>query len=83
MAVCQVCGKYDALGLDAAMRKGGKFTKCPECLMGTPLDIAKMYLAATMGENYIEGFCSRHWFKDSGICGYCRMKREGIKANVA
>ena len=82
MAVCLECGKYDALGLDAAMRKGRPFTKCPECHRGTSLDIAKMYLAATMGENYIEGFCNRHWFRDTGICGYCKMRREGVRATV-
>jgi hypothetical protein len=42
-----------------------------------------MFLAVTVGENYIEGFCNRHWFKDSGICGYCKMKREAARATVA
>ena len=83
MAICLVCGKYEAVGLEGAMKKGWVFARCPECQRGTPFDIAKVYLSRSIGENNITGFCNRHWFKDSGICGYCRMKREGPSQHVA
>jgi hypothetical protein len=82
LAICLVCGKYEGLGLENAMRKGWIFARCPECQRGTPYDIAKVYLSKSIGENNITGFCSRHWFKDSGICGYCRMRREGPSQHV-
>jgi hypothetical protein len=80
MAICLVCGKFEKLSLDEAMGKGWVFIRCPECHRGTPFDIARVYLSKTIGEENIEGFCQRHWFKDSGLCGYCRMKREGTQA---
>ena len=83
MAVCLVCGKFDDLSLEKAMGKGWVFTRCPECQRGNQLDILMMYLSRTMGEKYLDGFCERHWFKDTGICGYCKMRREGINENVA
>lgn len=82
MAICLVCGKYEGLGLEDAMHKGWTFARCPECQRGTAYDIAKVYLSKTMGETMISGFCNRHWFKDSGICGYCRMRREGPTQHV-
>ena len=83
MAICLVCGRYDNLGIEQSMKKGWVFARCPECHRGTPLDIAKVYLAQTMGEANIEGFCNEHWFKDTGICGYCRMRRESQTEHVA
>ena len=83
MAICLVCGKYEGVGLVPAMKKGWTFARCPECQRGTPLDIAMVYLSRSMGENNISGFCSRHWFKDRGICGYCRMRQEKPSQNVA
>jgi hypothetical protein len=83
LAICLVCGKYEAVKIEAATKKGWTFARCPECQRGTPLDIAMVYLSKSIGEANISGFCSRHWFKDSGICGYCRMKREGPTQNVA
>lgn len=79
MAVCIVCGKYEGLDLVEAMRKDWVFIRCPECQRGTPFDIIMMYLSKTIPQEYLEGFCSRHWFKDSGVCGYCKMKREGVR----
>ena len=79
MAICLVCGKYEKLGLEESMQKGWVFIRCPECHRGTPFDIAKVYLSKTIGEENIEGFCPKHWFKDSGLCGYCRMRREGAE----
>jgi hypothetical protein len=58
------------------MSKGWVFARCPECGRGIPLDILSIHLAKTIDEKYIEGFCERHWFRDSGICGYCKMRRE-------
>jgi len=83
LAICLVCGKYEGVGLESAMKKGWVFARCPECQRGTPFDIAKVYLANSIGENNITGFCSRHWFKDSGICAYCRMRREGPTQHVS
>jgi hypothetical protein len=83
LAICLVCGKYEGVGLEEAMERGWIFNRCPECHRGTPYDIAKVYLSKTIGASNIEGFCSKHWFKDSGICGYCRMKRERLSENVA
>ena len=83
MAVCLVCGKFEDVGLKKAMAEGWIFTRCPECQRGTPLDIVVTYLVKTTGENYLDGFCPRHWFKDSGICAYCKMKREGVSENVS
>jgi hypothetical protein len=65
------------------MSTGWVFTRCPECQRGTPFDIVMSHLSKTVGEEYLEGFCERHWFKDSGICGYCKMKREGPAENVS
>lgn len=79
MAVCLVCGKFDELDLKQAMSNGWTFTRCPECHRGTPFDIIATFLSKTMKEKHLEGFCSRHWFKDSGICGYCKIKREEFK----
>lgn len=75
MAVCLVCGKYADVGIKKAMGMGWVFTRCPECQRGTPFDIVMSHLSKTVGEEYLEGFCERHWFKDSGICAYCKMKR--------
>jgi hypothetical protein len=75
LAVCLVCGKYDDVGIKKAMSTGWVFTRCPECQRGTPFDIVMSHLVKTIGEEYLEGFCQRHWFKDSGICAYCKMKR--------
>lgn len=82
MAVCLVCGKFADIGLKKAMGAGWVFTRCPECQRGTPLDIVVSYLSKTGTEEYLEGFCDRHWFKDTGICGYCKMRREGHTENV-
>jgi len=83
LAICLVCGKYEGVGLEEAMQRGWIFNRCPECHRGTPYDIAKVYLSKTIGASNIEGFCSKHWFKDRGICGYCRMKRESVSENIA
>jgi hypothetical protein len=83
LALCLVCGKFDKLDLEHAMKKGWVFTRCPECHRGTPYDIARVYLSKTIGEENIEAFCVKHWFKDSGVCGYCRMKREEAQQRVA
>ncbi len=71
-----MCGKYEELDLKKAMSQGWVFARCPECQRGTPFDIISIHLLKTIDAKYIEGFCERHWFKDSGICGYCKMKRE-------
>ncbi len=76
MVVCLVCGKYLEMKVKQAMGEGWVFARCPECHRGTPYDIIATYLSKTIGEEYIEGFCERHWFKDSGICAYCKMRRE-------
>lgn len=78
MAICLVCGKFEDVDLKKAMGKGWVFSKCPECQRGIPLDILAVHLASTMQMEYAEGYCERHWFKDSGICGYCKMRREGV-----
>ncbi|HKC78660.1 MAG TPA: hypothetical protein VKB83_01035 [Nitrosopumilaceae archaeon] len=83
MAICLICGKYDEVDLKKAMSNGWVFTRCPECQRGNQFDIIVTYLTKTVGEKYLEGFCHNHWFKDSGICGYCKMKREGYNENVA
>jgi hypothetical protein len=83
LAVCLVCGKFIDIGLKKAMSAGWVFTRCPECQRGTPFDIVMSHLAKTVGEEYVDGFCERHWFKDSGICGYCKMRREGPTENVS
>ena len=83
MAICLVCGKYEGVGLEEAMQRGWIFARCPECHRGTPFDIAKVYLSKTIGASNIEGFCSKHWFKDRGIYGYCRMRRESVSESVA
>lgn len=77
MAVCIVCGRFEDLMLKEAMNKGWIFTKCPECQRGVPLDITAVFLARNIPEEYLQAFCSDHWFKDSGICSYCKIKREG------
>ena len=77
MATCIVCGRFDNLSLNEAMANGWTFTKCPECQRGTPLDIMAVYLAKSVPEEYLQGFCTDHWFKDSGICDYCKIKRGG------
>ena len=82
MAICIVCGKFDEVDLKKAMGQGWVFAKCPECQRGIPLDILAVYLSKTMDEKYLEGYCSKHWFKDSGICGYCKMRREGVSEIV-
>jgi hypothetical protein len=83
LAVCLVCGKFAEINIKKAMGAGWVFTKCPECQRGAPFDIVMSYLSRTVGEEYVEGFCERHWFKDSGICAYCKMKREGTSENVS
>jgi hypothetical protein len=35
------------------------------------------YLIKKTPEQFMEGFCPEHWFRDSGICAYCKMKRIG------
>ena len=82
MALCLVCGKYEEQNLRECIKEGWVFARCPECHRGTPMDIAINYLSKSIGENNIEGFCDRHWFKDSGICGYCKMKREELRGSV-
>jgi hypothetical protein len=82
LAVCLVCGKFVDIGLKKAMGAGWVFTRCPECQRGTPLDIIVSYLSKAGTEEYLEGFCERHWFKDTGVCGYCKMRREGHTENV-
>ncbi len=83
LAICIVCGKYEDMSLEKAMGEGWVFTRCPECQRGIPFDIIATYLSKTIPEKYTEGFCSKHWFKDSGICAYCKMKREGPSENVS
>jgi hypothetical protein len=78
LAVCIVCGKYEEVGLKGAMGEGWVFTRCPECQRGTPFDITAMHLVKSVPENYLEGFCPKHWFKDSGICSYCKIRRGSI-----
>lgn len=78
MAVCLVCGKFEEIDLKKAMSGGWVFMRCPECHRGTPLDIIMAHLSKTVTEQYLDGFCPRHWFKDSGICGYCKIRREGV-----
>jgi hypothetical protein len=75
LAVCIVCGKYEEVDLKIAMGDGWVFTRCPECQRGTPFDIMAIHLTKTVPEKYLEGFCSKHWFKDSGICSYCKIRR--------
>ena len=77
MAICIVCGKVEDSGLKDSMRNGWVFTKCPECQRGFPFDIIAMYLSKSTPEEYMQGFCQEHWFKDSGICSYCKIKRQG------
>ena len=77
-----MCGKFAEISLKKAMSSGWVFTRCPECQRGTPLDIIMSHLAKSVGEEYLEGFCERHWFIDSGGCGYCILKREGPAENV-
>lgn len=64
------------------MKEGWAFTKCPECQRGTSFDIISMHLAKFTPENYLEGFCPKHWFKDAGICGYCKMKRREMVGDI-
>ncbi|HZT34830.1 MAG TPA: hypothetical protein VFA15_02845 [Nitrososphaera sp.] len=78
MAVCLVCGRFENLQLSDAMGRGWVFLRCPECQRGTPFDIVAIHLLKTIPENYIEGFCPEHWFKDSGVCSYCKMKRSAM-----
>ncbi len=75
MAVCIVCGKYDEVDLKIAMGDGWVFNRCPECQRGTPFDIMAIHLIKTVPEKYLEGYCPKHWFKDSGICSYCKIRR--------
>ena len=75
MPVCMICGKFESLGLKEAMNCGWVIAKCPECQRGFPLDIAAMYLARSVPEEYLQAFCPEHWFKDSGVCSYCKVKR--------
>jgi len=77
LAVCLVCGRYEDVGLKGALSKGWVFIRCPECQRGTPFDILAGHLIKHSREEFVEGFCPQHWFKDSGICGYCRMRRTG------
>ena len=83
LAVCLVCGMLEDCDLKKAMNKGWVFAKCPECQRGTPIDILATYLAKTTNEIFLEGFCERHWFKDTGICGYCKMRRQGVMQDVS
>lgn len=76
MAVCLVCGSFEEITIKEAMSSGWTFTRCPECHRGTPFDIIATFLSRTIDEKYIEGFCQKHWFKDTGICSYCKLKRE-------
>lgn len=75
LAVCIVCGKYEDTTLEKSMKAGWVINRCPECQRGFPLDIVAMHLSKSIPEKYIEGFCTEHWFKDAGICSYCKMKR--------
>lgn len=79
MAVCLVCGKFEGKDIKGSMKEGWVFARCPECHRGTPFDILATHLSKTIEEQYLEGFCDRHWFKDTGICGYCKMRREEYK----
>jgi hypothetical protein len=82
LAVCLVCGKFEEVDLKKAMNGGWVFVRCPECQRGTPYDIIATYLSKTVDEKNLDGFCPKHWFKDSGICAYCKMRREGTTENV-
>jgi len=75
LAVCLVCGKYEEIMLRNALAEGWVFIKCPECQRGIPFDIIASHLIKKTPEQFIEGFCPEHWFRDMGICSYCRMKR--------
>lgn len=75
MAVCLVCGRYEEVGMRDALNIGWVFIKCPECQRGIPFDIIAHHLIKKTPEQFMEGFCPDHWFRDSGICSYCRMKR--------
>jgi hypothetical protein len=82
MAVCLVCGRFEEKDLQDAMNDGWVFTRCPECQRGTPFDILMMHLSKTIPEKYFEGFCPKHWFKDSGVCGYCKVKRRETVGDI-
>jgi hypothetical protein len=82
MAVCLVCGRFDDIGMKKAMTDGWVFTRCPECHRGIPLDILTVHLSKSIPENYIEGFCPKHWFADSGVCGYCKMRRQEMSGEI-
>jgi hypothetical protein len=70
-----ICGKFEDSALKVAMSHGWIVAKCPECQRGFPLDIAAVYLGRSMPEEYLQAFCPEHWFKDSGICAYCKVRR--------
>jgi hypothetical protein len=70
-----VCGRFQQLGLAGALNAGWVFIRCPECQRGIPFDIVAGHLIKSTREEFIEGFCPDHWFKESGICSYCRMRR--------
>lgn len=57
------------------MNAGWVFIRCPECQRGIPFDIVAGHLIKSTRQEFIEGFCPDHWFRESGICSYCRMKR--------
>ena len=82
MVVCLICGKYEKFGLEEAMEKQWIFTRCPECHRGFPLDILAVHLQKSIPEKYFEGFCPKHWFKDSGICAYCKIRREEMSPSI-
>jgi hypothetical protein len=81
LGICIVCGKLEDAGLKDSIRNGWVFTKCPECQRGIPLDIIVMHLLKSTPEEYVQGFCHEHWFRDSGICSYCKFKRYGSMDN--
>jgi hypothetical protein len=54
---------------------GWVFVKCPECQRGIPFDIIIGHLIKRTPEEIVQGFCPQHWFRDSGICSYCMMRR--------
>ncbi|MEO9320961.1 MAG: hypothetical protein ABI361_09825 [Nitrososphaera sp.] len=80
MAVCIVCGRFDETDLRSALNYGWVFLRCPECQRGIPFDIIAGHMVKRGKEALVQGFCPDHWFRDTGICAYCRAKRTGPNA---
>jgi hypothetical protein len=66
---------FEEVGIREGLRRGWVFIKCPECQRGIPFDIIAGHLIKKTPEVIIQGFCPQHWFRDSGICSYCMMRR--------